>query len=91
MSRIMQQLYAEARAARDATARVSAGETLIAHSTSFPTEPTLASNVEWRQHDQENTGRTLASQVIETAMRAIRHPVPPEQHAEWWRERMSAM
>ena len=81
----MQQLYAEARAARDSAAGESTVETLVANATRFPAKPTLGSS---RQQNQENTGHTLASQVIETVIRAIQHPVPPEQHAEWWRQRI---
>jgi hypothetical protein len=90
MSKIMRELYAEARVARAATARVNERSTVSVPAKPLPLDPSKGSGIEWWKARYDKTGRALVSKVTEAAIHAIQRPCTPLEHAKWWRERMVA-
>jgi hypothetical protein len=90
MSKIMRQLYAEARAAREAAQRAREVEATPRRANQFWT-PERTSGIEWWKTVYERVGRGLKdaqAEVANTAIRSIRRPSAPEEHAEWWRKQL---
>jgi len=82
MSKIMRALYAEARAAREAAARITDRPSGAAPVTPSTPNPTKALSIEWWLAQYERAGRALASGAADSATRALRGLGTREEHLE---------
>ena len=82
MSKIMNQLYAEARATREAAATNRERPTdNVRNSAPAQASP---SSIEWWRAQYERAGRTAVGKVAITAIGAIELPCSPRDHIDWW-------
>jgi hypothetical protein len=90
MSKIMRELYAQARVAREAAAPAcgpATGNTPAGPST---LDSSRLSGIEWWRMQYERGGRAHVSKIADAAIHAIELPCTPAEHARWWQERMDA-
>ncbi len=82
MSKIMQQLYAEARAAREAAA--GAAERPTGNTRAVTSNPATPSSIDWWKAQYEQAGRAAVSEV---AIAATKHPCSPRELIDYWTRR----
>lgn len=79
MSKIMQQLYAEARAAREAAA--GAAQRPSGNTRAITPNPATPSSIDWWKAQYEQAGRAA---VCEAAIAATKHPCSPRELIDYW-------
>jgi hypothetical protein len=82
MSKIMNQIFAEARAAREKA--VNDGERRSEKAEVSAPEQRSPSSIEWWETQYALAGRAAMSKVAFEAIKAIEHPCSPPDHIAWW-------
>ena len=91
MSKIMRQLYSEARAAREAAENSRLSPAPSVAPTLAAAEIQARTGIEWWKAVYERAGSALRdaqAEVTKTAVQAVQTPSTPGQHVEWWRKQM---